>query len=193
MEGILPREFYDRDVVEVAPELLGCFLLRRLEKETIVGRIVEVEAYQGKDDPASHSYKGKTKRCASMFGPPGRAYVYHIHTHNCINLVTDKEGVGSAVLIRAIHPLAGISGMLRRRNTEDLYNLCNGPGKLCKAFHIDKTFDGWDVTIGKDLWLLRGDLQPKEQIVTTTRIGISSAKDALLRWYIKDNPHVSKP
>lgn len=199
----LPRAFYDRDVVEVARELLGRYLLRSHEDGLVGGRIVEVEAYLGRDDPANHAYRGPTRRNASMFGPPGCAYVYAIHSRWCLNAVTEPPGVPSAVLIRAVEPLVGLVLMQRRRRTRagparhaawpPTRDLARGPARLCEAFAIDRTFDGWALTRGEQLWIAPGDPgAARFEIATSGRIGVTSAHDAPLRFYIADSPLVSK-
>jgi DNA-3-methyladenine glycosylase len=196
----LPRKFYDRGVVTVAHELLGTCLLRTMAGALVAGRIVEVEAYLAADDPANHACRGPNGRNASMFGPPGHAYVYAIHSRWCLNAVTEPAGVPSAVLIRAIEPLAGLEIMRHRRRIRtrkdrrinDL-DLARGPGRLCEACAIDRTLDGWDLTRGEQLWIARGDapLDPA-QIATSRRVGVTSACDVLLRFYIADSPFVSR-
>ena len=200
----LPREFYDREVVTVARELLGTVLLRASESGLVAGRIVEVEAYLGADDPASHAYRGRSRRNASMFGPPGHAYVYAIHSRWCLNVVTEPAGVPSAVLIRAIEPLAGLELMRKRRaarakrhgnsiGSRAPLDLARGPARLCEAFAIDRALDGWDLTRGAQLWIASGTapLDPAE-IATSRRVGVTSARDVLLRFYVAGSPFVSR-
>jgi DNA-3-methyladenine glycosylase len=192
MPSSLPRSFYNRDVTLVARELLGKRLLRRDRAGLAAGRIVEVEAYLGGDDPASHSYRGPTRRNASMFGPPGHAYVYAIHSRWCMNVVARPEGVPHAVLIRALEPLAGIALMQRRRGTERPLDLARGPARLCQALAIDRALDGWDLTLGRGLWI--DDLAPVEEkkpVAITPRIGVTSAHDSLLRFCYAGCPFVS--
>ena len=186
------REFYDRNPIEVARELLGAILVRRLHRIVTAGRIVEVEAYLAAEDPANHAFRGQTRRNASMFGPPGHAYVYAIHARYCLNVVTEPEGVPSAVLIRAVEPLEGINVMRERRRREKLIDLCRGPARLCEAFAIDRSLDGWDVTRGQTLWLEPGEAVPADSVATAPRVGVTSAKDRPLRFYVLDCPFVSR-
>src|SRR5262249_13197076 len=150
------------------------------------GRIVEVEAYLAQRDPACHAARGMTRRNASMFGPPGRAYVYMIHSRWCLNTVTEAEGVPSAVLIRAMEPLHRIDLMQQRRGTEALRDLARGPARLCEALAIDRTYDGWDLTAGRELWISSATDQNGERvrIARSGRIGISSAQQRLLRFFM---------
>jgi DNA-3-methyladenine glycosylase len=155
------------------------------------GRIVEVEAYLAADDPACHAARGKTKRNASMFAAPGRAYVYSIHSRWCFNVVTLPEDVPSAVLIRAIEPLDGLALMHRRRpGVTRPIDLARGPARLCQALGIDRDLDGHDLTVGRRLWIENADVPAA--ILITPRIGISSAQDLPLRFLISDCPYVSK-
>ncbi len=192
----LPRRFYRRHVVQVARELLGRWLLRRTPQGLAGGRIVEVEAYLGPGDPASHSFRGRTRRNASMFASGGRAYVYAIHSRWCFNVVTDSRRVPSAVLVRAIEPLLGQELMARRRGTDQLLQLARGPARLCQALAIDRRLDGWDLSRGQRLWIAPGDgrLPCPDQIAATPRIGISQAREALLRFvHLGCEPFISGP
>jgi DNA-3-methyladenine glycosylase len=181
----LAREFYARDTVDVAIELLGKKLVHRIEDKLLVGTIVEVEAYLGPHDRAAHSAKGRTARTEVMFGPPGHAYVYLIYgIHNCMNVVTGPEGHASAVLLRAISPEEGITGRTQ------------GPGLLTRAMRIDRTLNGADL-LADDLFIARenpGTLP--HRVVRRPRIGVDYAgawARRLLRFYIRGNPYVSKP
>jgi DNA-3-methyladenine glycosylase len=188
----LPRAFYDRDPAEVACALLGKLLLREADEGLCGGRIVEVEAYLSRNDPACHASRGMTQRNAAMFGPPGRAYVYMIHSRWCLNAVTEPEGVPSAVLIRAIEPWWGLEAMQRRRGTDVLRDLARGPARLCEALAIDRQFNHWDLTCGQGLWIAEGpttDLPWK--IGRSGRIGIRMAQRRLLRFFWEGNPFVS--
>ena len=142
----LPRDFYSRDTVTVARALLGQRLVRDLEGQRVSGRIVEVEAYDGQRDQASHARSGPTERNASMFGPPGHAYVYFIYgMHYCFNVVTEPKGNGAAALVRALEPVEGLDEMRARRSGWDGVALTNGPAKLCYALGIDRDLDGADL------------------------------------------------
>lgn len=184
----LARRFYRRDAVILARELLGRLVVRDLDAVRLVGRIVEAEAYV-RDDPASHAYRGPTRRNASMFGPPGHAYVYISHgIHHCLNVVARP---GSAVLIRALEPLAGLDEMRRRRGVEAVGALCSGPGRLCQALGITLAEDGADVTEGTGLWLAAG--QRVRSPVVTARIGITAAADVPWRFVVPGTAFASRP
>lgn len=193
--AVLPRAFYARSALEVAPALLGCLLVRRLAGRRLAGRIVETEAYLGAEDAASHAYRGPTPRNRAMFGPPGHAYVYFIYgNHFCLNVVTGAVGEGQAVLIRAIEPLEGIEVMQARRRRTTVTELTNGPGKLCQALAIDRRLDGHDLTLGETLWLEMG-ASPIEAIATGPRVGVRGDEAALTapwRFYLAGNPFVSR-
>ena len=194
----LPKEFYLRDPVITAPELLGKILVRKTGGKTLAGRIVEVEAYRGEDDAAAHSYSGKTNRNEVMFREGGLLYVYFTYgMHFCSNIVTGREGEGWAVLIRAIEPLEGIDTMAVNRfakkeiTGKEKVNLTNGPAKICRAFDIARNENGTDLS-GNRIFLADAPPVAKDNIVTATRIGIKKAVDFMWRFYIKDNPYVSK-
>ncbi len=191
MTRVLPRSFYARHPVTVARELLGQFLVRELDGTVLVGRIVETEAYLAGDDPANHASRGRTARNAAMFGPPGHAYVYAMHRSCCLNVVTEAEGVASAVLIRAVEPLVGIAVMQKRRGTTRLRDLVRGPGRLCQAFAVDRTLNHWDMTQGKALWIARPRLGRPYEVAVTPRVGVTAARELLLRFFIVANPFVS--
>jgi DNA-3-methyladenine glycosylase len=191
----LPGSFYARGVVQVARDILGKLLVRATAEGATTGRIVETEAYLARGDPANHAHRGQTRRNASMFGPPGRAYVYAIHARFCLNVVTESIGVPSAVLIRAVEPLDGLELMMQRRGIDDRVNLARGPARLCEAFAIDRSLDGWDLTHGEELWVTvepRLD-PPPVQIATATRVGVTAAQDLPLRFFIAGSPFVSRP
>lgn len=179
----LSREFYDRDTISVAKELLGKYLIHKINGIEQIGKIVEVEAYLGQHDLAAHSSKGITKRTQVMFGPPGHAYVYLIYgIHHCVNIVTEKEGNGTAVLLRAIEPIKNIEGRTQ------------GPGLLCKAMHIDKQLNGHDL-LSNNFYVARSATESSITIQEKPRIGVDYAKHwaaKLLRFYIKGNSFVSK-
>jgi DNA-3-methyladenine glycosylase len=189
---LLPQAFYEQKTVTVARQLLGKVLVRKIGRKQLSAMIVETEAYL-QDDPASHSYRGLTPRCAPMFGPAGRAYVYFTYgMYHCFNVVTEKEGYGGAVLIRALEPLTGITEMQKNRDKEKLRDLASGPGKLCIALGITKQENQKDLCRKKDLYIVDQPLQIKPQdIVQTTRIGISDARHFKYRFYLKGNSFVS--
>lgn len=176
---------------QVAPRLLGCILTRELNGQTLSGRIVEVEAY-GATDAASHSFRGPTPRSEVMFGPPGRLYVYVSYgLHYCLNIVTGPEGEGAAVLIRALEPLKGIASMEVNRQQTAVHQLTNGPGKIGQALGIDKTWNGHNLQ-DEPLRLVMHPPLPASAIVQTTRVGITQAVDVPWRYYIRDNPFISR-
>ncbi|MGH9190426.1 MAG: DNA-3-methyladenine glycosylase [Acidimicrobiales bacterium] len=179
----MSRRFYRRDPLEVAPELLNKLLVRG----AMVARIVEVEAYCGDRDPGSHAFRGRTPRNATMFGPPGRLYVYFTYgMHHCANVVCDEEGVAGAVLLRGLTPLAGLSemraGRPRARHDADL---CSGPGKLCQAFGLDRGLDGADlVAADRDVLVADEGVPPPAEPAVSGRIGLSVAGDLPWRFYV---------
>jgi len=195
----LRRAFYARPSVEVAPELLNKVLVLGACR----GRIVEVEAYLGPDDPASHAHRGPTRRNATMFGPAGHLYVYFTYgMHWCANVVCGRPGEGTAVLLRALAPLEGLDAMRARRPAARRdRDLCNGPAKLAQALGIDGRLDGADLTArpgsgevaaGPVVTIVDGGTPPPDDPVVTTRIGISRAIELPLRWYVRGEPHVSR-
>jgi DNA-3-methyladenine glycosylase len=188
----LAQSFYNRDVVLVARDLLGKQLIRVTREGVTAGRIVETEAYLAQGDSANHASRGRTRRNASMFGPPGRAYVYAIHARFCLNAVTEPEGVASAVLIRALEPSEGADLMRRRRGVEEVHNLCRGPARLCEAFAIDRTLDGWDLTRPEQLWIAEDSPVLDCPIAQTKRIGVTSAHDLVLRFHLEGSRFVSR-
>ncbi len=189
---IVPRGFYARETVHIAMDLLGKHLVRIKGKFRMEGKIVEVEAYRGSDDPASHAFRGMTKRNAPMFGEPGHAYVYFTYgNHYCLNITTQQSGTPGAVLIRAMEPVEGLSAMKRLRpNIQDL-ELTSGPGKLTKALGIDKSLNEVDMTRRGLLFVIDRRTQGFE-IVRSTRVGIRQGRDRMWRFYISGNPYVSK-
>ncbi|MDP3727967.1 MAG: DNA-3-methyladenine glycosylase [bacterium] len=185
------QKLFKKDTKDFAQELLGMYLIHESPEGKTIGKIVETEAYLW-NDPAAHSFRGKTMRNSPMFGKPGTAYVYFTYgMHYCFNVVTANVGIGEAVLIRALEPIEGIELMKKRRKREDLYNLCNGPAKLVQAMGISKEHNT-HFLLHKPLYL---EERKKEMfsIVKKTRIGISLAKNKLFRFYIKGNDFVSFP
>lgn len=190
----LPRSFYEQSTVDVAKQLLGKFLVHRHAQGTLIGRIVETEAYLGPHDLACHAAKGRTTRTEVMFGAAGHAYVYFIYGfYNMLNLVTEAKDFPAAVLVRALEPVRGVKQMKRNRDTELVSNLASGPGKLCQAFAIDRALNGQDVC-GQILYLEdRGEPTPKFD--ATPRIGVDYAgkwKDRPLRFAVRNCKFVSK-
>jgi DNA-3-methyladenine glycosylase len=196
---ILPRSFYEhKDTVAIAKALLGACLVHDSPRGRTAGRIVEVEAYLFDGDPACHAHKGKTKRNAAMFGPPGHAYIYFIYgMYHCFNVVTAPEGVGEAVLIRALEPLDGVPLMEKRRHTRHVKDLCSGPGKLVLAMGMPPRLNGCPLYRGP-LTIHSAGAYPAPQglgrmeIAAAPRIGIKKAADLPLRFYLRDNPFVSR-
>lgn len=185
----LDREFYAAPTLSVARNLLGQVLVRSSSRGDRAGIIVETEAYT-QNDPACHASRGKTRRNAAMFGLAGTAYVYFIYgMHYCFNVVTAPEGIGEAVLIRALEPIAGISLMEEARGLNDVKLLCSGPARLCQALDITAALDG--VSLTGDTLFIRAGSQP-QSIVTASRIGISVGRDLPYRFYLAGNKFVSK-
>jgi DNA-3-methyladenine glycosylase len=193
-KGRARRAFFARDVHVVARELLGRWLVHRERRGVVAGRIVEVEAYGGPEDAASHARPGPTERNAVMFGPPGRAYVYLIYgMHHCLNVVTGREGEAGAVLIRALEPRLGLARMARRRAVREERRLARGPGCLARALGIGIALNGADFTRGP-LWISRGRTRrPGERVAESPRIGIRRAADRPWRYFLDGNPFVSGP
>lgn len=191
-DGDALRNVLEGPAEQVARRLLGCYIVRDFgHDQQAVCRIVETEAYH-QTDAASHSYKGRTPRTDVMFGPAGHLYVYFTYgMHYCCNIVTGLEGEGSAVLLRALEPVVGIDFLRARRPGKSDVELTNGPAKLCQALEVAKNFNGHDLLQSPLRLELRPEL-PADQIVQTTRIGISRAQDIPWRFYLKDNRFVSK-
>jgi len=174
----LPRKFYARPVLVVAKELLGKLLVRKTEDGMIVGRIVEVEAYGGSDDPASHAYRGMTERNRVMFGKPGFAYVYFTYgCHYCLNVKAGKDGIPGAVLIRAAEIIDGAESALQNRKLASVKGLSDGPGKLTKALSIDKDQNGLDFVKSNELYICELEKSENLEISTSPRIGIKAGSE----------------
>lgn len=180
----LPRSFYERKTQEVAKSLLGRFLVRKIGRKLLVGRIVETEAYVGSHDQASHSRFGKTKRNLLMFGETGFSYIYLVYgIHHCLNVVTGPKEYGAAVLIRAIEPIKNIS------------QKTNGPGLLCAALKIDLSDNGRDLTKKGSLFIASGEVVSQKNILASERIGVSYSgiwAKRKLRFLLKGNTFVSR-
>ena len=192
---VLDREFYRRDPREVAPDLLGTVLRHQLPEGSRSARIVEVEAYCGPIDPAAHTFRGRTARNATMFGPPGLLYVYFSYgVHWCANVVCGDEDEGVAVLLRALAPLEGLDQMYDARGSAARRerDLCSGPGKLTQAMGILGEHDGTDLVTDAALTIVSGDHPAAGDVVQTTRIGISVAAEEPWRWYVAGDPNVSR-
>jgi DNA-3-methyladenine glycosylase len=191
------RGFYARDPRDVAPELLGKLLVHD-DPETgrRAGRIVEVEAYCGGEDPGSHAYRGETPRNRTMFGPPGGLYVYFTYgMHWCANVVTGEVGEGVAVLLRALAPTEGLDAMRRARvRARRDRDLCSGPAKLCQALGIDRAYDGADLVTGdRGVWIADDGTAPPADPAVTTRIGLTQGAEHPWRWFVSGDPNVSGP
>jgi DNA-3-methyladenine glycosylase len=197
MPKLLPRSFYLDPADIVARRLLGKLVTRHLDGQSLTGRIVELEAYLGLDDPAAHAYNGKTPRNAVLFGPPGFAYVYFIYgMHYCLNVSCQPVGHASGVLFRALEPVAGLDTMARLRHLPASASprlLTSGPGRLCQALDITRAaHNGLDVTSRTSpLQILDDGFEP-DLIRSTTRIGISKAIEHPLRFVIEGNRFVSR-
>jgi DNA-3-methyladenine glycosylase len=187
----LERSFFERDALEVAPDLLGKVLVAGDR----AGRIVEVEAYRGHDDPGSHGHRGPTPRTRTMFGPPGHLYVYFSYgMHWCANVVCDEDGTCAAVLVRALAPTDGVAAMFEdRRAARSESDLCSGPAKLCQALGINGDHDGVDLVVAEAGVEIREDSTTVDCFNTSTRIGLAPHKGADLPWrfYVAGDPNVS--
>ena len=189
----LGRDFYARHAATVARELLGYVLVRVLDDGTVLtGRIVETEAYLGESDPACHSARGATEVRRLLSGPAGFAYVYLCYgTSHCFNIVAEPEGRASAVLFRALEPIEGVEQMRRHRpHAKRDTDLCSGPGRLCQALDIDIRLNATDMTRGQ-LFVAKTPQAPSA-VEVSPRVGIRKAADWPLRFYVADNPHVSR-
>lgn len=192
----IDKEFYQRSAKEVGMDLLGLILVHESEDGVVKGKIVEVEAYMGKEDKAAHSYKDNQKgRTRIQYGEGGYAYIYLIYgMHYCMNVVANQKDIPESILIRGIEPIEGIDIMIKRRRTNNVKNLCNGPGKLCAAFGITKSNYGMDLC-GNTLYIEKPEVDDKFEIQSSKRINIDYAEEAsdfLYRYTIKDNKYVSK-
>jgi DNA-3-methyladenine glycosylase len=185
-DALLGREFFARSVHEVAPDLIGATLL----VAGVGGTIVEVEAYHA-EDPASHGFRGLTARNASMFGPPGHAYVYRSYgVHWCLNLVCEEEGTAAAVLLRALEPTHGLDRMHRRRRTENQRLLCAGPGRLCEALAVTREHDG--LALDRHPFEVRAREGPVD-VAVAPRIGITRAAKLPWRYVLARSRFLSRP
>lgn len=192
----LSREFYNRDVLTVAEEILGKILVHKTKEGVAKGKIVEVEAYNGLCDKAAHSYQNlRTERTKIQYGQGGYAYVYLIYgMHICMNIVTNRKDLPEVLLLRALEPVEGIDLMKKRRKTDNLKNLCSGPGKLSQAMGITRENYGEDLC-GDSFYLEDAPVLAPEEIRRTKRINIDYAEEAadfLWRFSVKGNPYVSR-
>ncbi|MDP9342221.1 MAG: DNA-3-methyladenine glycosylase [Actinomycetota bacterium] len=177
----------------MARDLLGQVLVRTLPDGTrLAGRIVETEAYR-QDDPASHSYRGRTARTDVMFGPPGHLYVYFTYgAHFCMNVVAGQDGEGSAALLRAVEPVDGATEMACRRGTEVPRLLCAGPGRLCQAFGVGREHNGIDLVSGDGMWIERAAPVPDGEVGIGPRVGITSAMEQPWRFTVRTSRYLSR-
>ncbi|MEM1566850.1 MAG: DNA-3-methyladenine glycosylase [Candidatus Bathyarchaeia archaeon] len=188
----LPRSFYERDPATVAKELLGKVLVRRLANQVLSGKIVETEAYYGKDDPASKAYKGRKTFNEPMFREAGRTFIYMVHGKWLLNIVAHPKGEVGAVLIRALEPIQGVEIMKKNRKTSNVKELANGPGKLTKALAITKELNGVDVTDKESALIITEGGKEGFDVCASHRIGVKADLPQDLRFYIKGNLFVSK-
>ena len=191
----LDKDFFASETRQVARELIGKILVSEIGGIRTSGSIVETEAYLPRGDSACHAFKHRTPRTEVMFGPAGLAYVYPIHAKYCFNIVTESEGQGCAVLIRALEPLEGIKEIKRRRGLSDPRRLTTGPACLCRSLGIDRSINQHDLTQGIMIWVEeRPRIEHKEfSIKTSKRIGVTSATSRRLRYYAAGNRYVSGP
>jgi DNA-3-methyladenine glycosylase len=187
----LNRSFYDRPTLDVARDLLGKHVVYMTTEGRLSGRIVEVEAYVGQDDPACHASRGRTRRNAVMFGPPGFGYIYFVYgMYHCMNVVTEREGFPAAVLLRAAEPVDGLATMPNTSPKQNRAKLLSGPGKLCRAFGLTTGQSGLDLT-GKVLWV-EDHAESVANVVAAKRVGIRVGTDLLWRLYDGDSAAVSR-
>jgi len=185
----LPRKFYARPVLIVAKDLLGKLLVRKTSGRRIIARIVEVEAYGGRDDPASHAYRGMTERNRVMFGEPGHAYVYFTYgMHFCLNVKAEIEHVPGAVLIRAVEIVDGVELALKNRKSSSITGLSNGPGKLTKALDINKAHNGLDLVKSDQLYICKPEQSGTFEVSNSKRIGVSAGEERLWRFCLGTRP-----
>ncbi|MCM8767152.1 MAG: DNA-3-methyladenine glycosylase [Candidatus Omnitrophica bacterium] len=196
----IKREFFERNPVVVAKELLGKYLVREVDREKIIGKIVETEAYGGIEDKGCHVGRfGKTKRTEILFGQVGKAYIYPVYINTyCLNVVSHENGKAGGVLFRAIEPISGIEKVLENLNKKEKYDITkilNGPGKICKGLKIDRKLNGEDMVEGRLIYLLEGEKIKEEEIMATPRINIPYAgkdKDLPWRFIIKNSKFLSR-
>ncbi len=192
-EKRLNRESFAAPTADVARQLLGAYLLRKLDSGLWVGgKIVETEAYLHSDDPASHSHRGPTRRNAAMFDPPGVVYVYTIHAKHCMNFSTEREGIGAAVLIRALEPIWGIEEMQRKRKSSELRKLTSGPAMLCQALCIDLMHNATELESADWLAVIAGEKISSTEILVTSRIGVGRGVALPLRFVIAGSQYASR-
>ena len=190
----VPKSFFLKESTQIAEGLLGCYLVRRFQGKELIGKIVETEAYLGLKDSCCHSFKGiYTKRTQTMYLPGGYSYVYFTYgMHYCFNVVTGDERDPSAVLIRALEPVQGLSEMKKNRKKDKPIDLCSGPGKLCQAFQITTALNAKNLSQKKEIYIAGG--KQNQDVELDSRVGVPLHKDSayfFLRFYIKYCPFVS--
>jgi len=198
--GILNSSYFEtEDILGLSEKILGKLLISTIDQKLCVSRIVELEAYKAPEDKGSHAYDNKrTKRTEVMFGPPGRAYVYLCYgIHKMLNIVSAKENMAHAILIRAVEPLHGVNTMMERRNTENIHQVGSGPGKLCQALGIDMQHNGLDLcNEHSELYIADAKYLNKDDIIRSPRVGIAYAQECAhwpWRFRIKGSPFTSLP
>lgn len=194
----LTKSFYERDALVVARELLGCLFVHQTDEGVLGVRLVETEAYRGRQDPGSHGYRGKTARTEVMFGPPGRLYVYFSYgMHWCANVVCGPAGICEAVLVRAGEPAFGVEGMKRRRGVDSDRLLAAGPGRLTQALGIGKEHNGASLLRGGQFWCAEDDRTSSYRsgkIAESARVGLGAGRGDEFPWRftVPDNPYLSR-
>jgi DNA-3-methyladenine glycosylase len=187
----LPRSFFERYTPSVAKDLIGCRLVRVIDDARLAGIIVETEAYRGRDDPASHAFRGRTKRNEVMFGEAGHAYVYFtMGMHYCLNVTTERPGEAGAVLLRAVEPVEGADEMALNRGPRRGGHIADGPGRLTEAMDIDKRLNGEDLVTSPALFIEGGSRQGR--IMRSARVGISRGTERRWRFFAAESRFVSK-
>lgn len=194
-EKALSRSFYDRPTEEVAKNLLGKILMKKIGYQYFCGKIVETEAYLGEHDAAAHAFAGRTKRTKILYGPPGHAYIFRLRAYHCLNVSAEPEGKPGCVLIRALEPLNFFEHLRKNRKKDEkekIENLCNGPGKLCQALEINLQHYGLDLTSkNSEIYISDNIENVPLRVVVTKRIGITKAGDWQQRYIIDGNSFVS--
>lgn len=190
---VLSKNFYERKTEEVAKDLLGKILVRKINSRILSGKIVETEAYYGKEDPASRAYFGRPRYVVELlYDEPGKALIYNVHANWLFNIVAHEKLKAGAILIRAIEPIDGIEDMIKNRKVKNIFKLTNGPGKLTKALKINKELNGIFVTENESPIIIIEGMKEEIEICSSYRIGVSKDLKKKLRFFIKGNKFVSK-
>lgn len=189
----LSPAFFDHPPDLVAPRLVGAVLFRRVAEELLAARIVETEAYLGPEDPASHAYRGPNNKNSAMFGPPGRAYVYAIHAKWCLNAVTEREGSGTGVLIRAAEPIQGEAFLSARSIGLSRFDWLRGPARLCRAMAVDRTINHVPFDDSGPIWIAAPEepMREEDRIAISPRVGVTRASERPLRFFLQGSRFVS--